>query len=375
MPGSANDSAAAVHRRAIIVDGHCDTPYRLLRHNVHLEEHDPEAQLDLRSFRESGITASFFAAYVPPFYAGRGAAAFAYQLIDLIHAESKRSDELTFCDSAEGIRAAKRDGKLALMIGVEGGHAIEDSLDTLRDFYARGARYMTLTHVNTNNWCDSSGDAARHNGLTDFGRQVVTTMNDLGMIVDISHVSDAAFYQVVETTRVPLVATHSSCRAICRHPRNMTDDMLRALAKNGGVCMINFFSAFISDEVAQVIMNAQKRPKGNGDAGGTEEMPNDRTDWDSYLEWFNTLGCPQATLGQVVDHIMHAANVAGVDHVGIGSDFDGVPSLPTGLQTAAGLPGVSEELMRRGMSATDVEKILGGNFLRVFEAIERGARR
>jgi membrane dipeptidase len=376
MLTSVNDSPSAVHNRAIIVDGHCDTPYRLHRHNVHIDEHDPEAQLDLRSMRESGITASFFAAYVPPFYAGRGAAAFAYRLIDLIHAESKRSEELLFCDDAAGIRAAKRDNKLALMIGVEGGHAIEDSLDTLRDFYARGVRYMTLTHVNTNNWCDSSGDAGRHGGLTTFGREVVTTMNDLGMIVDISHVSDNAFYQVVETTRVPVVATHSSCRAICRHPRNMTDDMLRTLAKNGGVCMINFFAAFISDDVAQVIMKAQKRPRGDEDsAGGTEELPDDRIDWDTYLEWFNTLGCPQATIEQVVDHIVHAAEVAGIDHVGIGSDFDGVPALPAGLQTAAGLPALTDAMMKRGMSAGDVEKVLGGNFLRVFEEIERGARR
>src|SRR5712691_10312276 len=152
-------------------------------------------------------------------------------------------------DSA-GIGAAKGAGKVAIMIGVEGGHAIEDSLDTLRDFYKRGVRYMTLTHVNTNNWCDSSGDAGRHGGLTDFGQTVVKTMNDIGMIVDVSHISDAAFFQVVGTTRAPVVATHSSCRALCRHPRNMTDDMLRALAKNGGVCMINFFSAFVNDEVA-----------------------------------------------------------------------------------------------------------------------------
>src|SRR6185369_14014522 len=273
-----------VHRRSIIVDGHCDSPYRMLRHNVHLDEHDTEAQLDLRTLRESGITASFFAAYVPPFYAGRGAADFAYRLINLIHQEAlRRPDLLTFCTDSAGIRAAKRDGKHALMIGVEGGHAIEDSLDVLRDFYDRGARYMTLTHVNTNNWCDSSGDAARHNGLTDFGRDVVRTMNDLGMIVDISHVSDKAFRAVIETTRVPVVATHSSCRAICRHPRNMTDEMLRELAGNGGVCMINFFSAFISDEVAQVIMKAQRAVKSGGGLGGTEETPDDRTDWDRYL--------------------------------------------------------------------------------------------
>jgi membrane dipeptidase len=367
---------SSVHRRAIIVDGHCDTPYRVLRRNVHIDEHDTEAQLDLQSLRASGITASFFAAYVPPAYAGRGAASLAYRLFDIIADEIDRSDALVFSTDSAGIRAAKRAGKIAIMIGVEGGHAIEDSLDILRDFYARGTRYMTLTHVNTNNWCDSSGDAPRHGGLTDFGREVVRTMNDLGMIVDVSHISDRAFEHVIETTRVPVVATHSSCRAICRHPRNMTDDMLRTLAKNGGVCMINFFSAFISDEVAQVIMNASKRNRDdvrNG-SGGTEEIPDDRTDWDDYLKWFQTLGCPQATLDQVVDHIVHAASVAGIDHVGIGSDFDGVPALPNGLQTAADLPHLTERMLQRNISESDIEKILGANFMRAFEAIEAGRR-
>ncbi|HVE69763.1 MAG TPA: dipeptidase [Thermoanaerobaculia bacterium] len=367
-------TASDLHRRAIIVDGHCDTPYRLHRHHVHLDEHDTEAQADLRTLQESGITASFFAAYVPPFYAERGAADFARHLIRLIHAETARlPDALSLCTDSAGIRTAKRDGKLAVMIGVEGGHAIEDSLDVLRELYDSGARYMTLTHVNTNNWCDSSGDAPRHGGLTDFGRDVVRTMNDLGMIVDVSHISDAAFAHVLETTRTPVVATHSSCRALCRHPRNMTDDMLRALAKNGGVCMINFFSAFISDEVAQVIMKSQKRPKNNGgdSTGGTEEMPDDRTDWNEYLQWFQTLGSPSATLDQVADHIFHAADVAGIDHVGIGSDFDGVPALPEGLLTAAGLPSLTARLLERGMSNGDVEKVLGQNFLRVFEDVER----
>ena len=363
-----------VHQRAIIVDGHCDTPYRLLRHNVHVDEHDTEAQADLRTLEASGITASFFAAYVPPYYANRGAAAFAYKLIDLIASETRRrEDRLAFCTDSAGIRKAKSDAKIAIMIGVEGGHAIEDSLDTLRDFYARGVRYMTLTHVNTNNWCDSSGDAPRHRGLTDFGRDVVRTMNDYGMIVDVSHISDGAFEQVIETTRTPVVATHSSCRALCRHPRNMTDDMLRALAKNNGVCMINFFSAFVNDNVAQVIINAQKRTKHSG-LGGTEELPDDRTDWDTYLQWFNSLGCPQATIDDVVDHIVHAATVAGIDHVGIGSDFDGVPALPLDLQTAESLPRVSERLQQRGMSDDDIEKILGGNFMRAFEAIENARK-
>lgn len=360
-----------LHRRSIVVDTHCDTPYRLLRHNVHLDEHDPEAQLDLRSLLESGITASFFAAYVPGFYVGRGAAQFAARVIDLIHAEVKRHpDVLTFCTDAAGIRRSKEEGKVAILIGVEGGHAIEDSLDVLRDFYARGARYMTLTHVNTNNWCDSSGDGGRHGGLTDFGREVVRALNDIGMIVDVSHISDRAFQHVLETTRAPVVATHSSCRALCRHPRNMTDDMLRDLAKNGGVCMINFFSAFLNDAVAEVVMHAQKPPRDDGGPGGTEEMPDDSTDWDSYLEWFNALGCPTAKFDDVIDHIVHAASVAGIDHVGVGSDFDGVPALPQGLETASALPGVTERLIARGFRDDEIEKILGANFLRVFEIVD-----
>jgi membrane dipeptidase len=365
-----------VHRRAIIVDGHCDTPYRLLRHNVHLDEHDTEAQADLRSLQESGITANFFVSYVPPFYANRGAADFARHLIRLIHAEvERRPDALVLTTDSAGIRKAKQEGKIAAMIGVEGGHAIEDSLDILRELYSSGARYMTLTHVNTNNWCDSSGDKPRHGGLTEFGREVVRTMNDLGMIVDVSHISDDAFRAVIETTRVPVVATHSSCRALCRHARNLTDDMLRSLANNGGVCMINFFAAFISDEVAQALAKAQKPKKELSGTGGTEELPDDRTDWDEYLKWFQALGCPTATLDQVADHIFHAVNVAGIDHVGIGSDFDGVPALPVGLTSASSLPALTNRLLERGMSESHVEKILGGNFMRAFEAIEAGTRR
>ena len=368
-------SVPDVHRRAIIVDGHCDTPYRLFRHNVHMDEHDPEAQADLKTLRESGITASFFAAYVPPAYANRGAANLARKLITLIHDEAaRRADAAMVCTGSAGIRAAKRDGKLALMIGVEGGHAIEDSLDILRELYDRGARYLTLTHVNTNNWCDSSGDAERHGGLTDFGRDVVRTMNDLGMLVDVSHISDKAFAHVIETSRVPVIASHSSCRALCRHPRNMTDDMLRALARNGGVCMINFFSAFISDAVAEVILHAAKRDrmeKPPSGTGGTEEMPDDRSDWDAFLKWFESLGSPAATLDQVADHIFHVAEVAGIDHVGIGSDFDGVPALPNGLTDASMLPSLTACLLQRGMSEGDVEKVLGENFMRVFEIVER----
>lgn len=380
MPASTYDatsgaasSTPAVHRRAIIVDGHCDTPYRLHRHNLHLDEQDTEAQVDLASLRDSGITASFFASYVPPFYAGRGAADFGRRLIRLIHDEVRRHPEiLVFCDDSTGIRKAKKDGRIAIMIGVEGGHAIEDSLDILRELYQSGARYMTLTHVNTNNWADSSGDAPRHGGLTEFGRQVVRTMNDIGMIVDVSHASDQTFDHVLETTRLPVVATHSSCRALCNHPRNLTDDMLRDLARNGGVCMINFFSAFLNEGVAKALTEAGKRPRQNAGSGADDEFPDDRLDWASYLDWFRALGCPAATIDDAVDHIIHAAEVAGIDCVGIGSDFDGVPSLPEGLSNASFLPLLTGRLLERGVGDAEIAKILGGNFMRAFEEIERG---
>lgn len=357
------------------MDGHCDTPYRLRRVKLDIADHDPAAQLDLGMFRSSGITASFFVSYVPPFYAGRGAARFAFELIDIIDRQiALHPDMLVAGRSVADIREAKRTGKHAVMIGVEGGHAIEDSLQILEQLYARGARYLTLTHVNTNNWADSSGDVARHGGLTDFGRDVVRRMNDLGMLVDISHVSDDTFYDALETSRVPIVASHSSCRALTNHARNLTDEMLRDLAAKRGVCMINFFSAFINDDVAQVLAKAQKRSKGRPNPGETEELPDDRVDWDEYLEWFLSLGCPQASIEDAVDHIMHAVKVAGVEHVGLGSDFDGVPALPEGLSDASYLPHVTEKLLDRGLTERDVELILGENFLRVFAEVERGRR-
>jgi membrane dipeptidase len=372
-PLSDLSTARALHQRAIIVDGHCDTPYRLKRMGIGIADADTEAQLDLQLLRESGITGSFFAAYVPPFYAGRGAARFAFDLIDIIHREvARHPDRLIFAGAAETIREAKANDLHAILIGVEGGHAIEDSLETLEALYERGARYLTLTHVNTNNWCDSSGDAPRHGGLTEFGRSVVRRMNDLGMLVDISHVSDAAFYAALETSRAPIIASHSSCRALTNHPRNMSDDMLRALAAKGGICMINFFSAFINEEVSQALQRAQKRDRMESPPDN-DEVPDDRTDWASYLGWFQSLGVPTATIDDAADHIVHAAKVAGVEHVGIGSDFDGVPALPHGLTDASLLPDLTERLLDRGLGESEVEMILGENFLRVFEAVERFA--
>jgi membrane dipeptidase len=368
-----SDEARQIHERAIIVDGHCDTPYRLRRHRLDLIDRDYDAQVDLETLKASGITASFFVSYVPPFYAGRGAARFAFEQIELIHRQvALYPEHLIFAADSESIERAHREGKVALMIGVEGGHAIEDSLEVLEQLYERGTRYMTLTHVNTNNWADSSGDEERHGGLTDFGRQVVRRMNQLGMIVDISHVSDRCFEQVLETSAVPIIASHSSCRALTNHPRNLTDAMLRDLGAAGGVCMINFFSAFINEGVAEVLRHAERRTATRPDEGEHEEVPDDRVDWAEYVSWFRSLGCPEATLSDALDHIMHAVEVAGVEHVGIGSDFDGVPSLPDGMSDASRLPFLTAGLLDRGLTENEISGILGGNFMRLFRQVEKG---
>jgi membrane dipeptidase len=366
------DQARSIHRSAISVDGHCDTPYRLKRQRIPLGRNHHEAQVDLEMLLDSGLSASFFVSYVPPAYAGRGAARFADELIDVIDQQASLYPEsLMRADGTESIRQAKRQGKVALLIGIEGGHAIEDSIETLDRFYRRGARYLTLTHVNTNNWADSSGDEARHGGLTPFGREVVRAMNDLGMIVDISHVADSTFYHALETSRVPIIASHSSCRALARHPRNLTDAMLKDLASAGGICMINFFSAFIDDAAAQTFLAARS----DGSAKQGDPIPDDEEDWQAFGRWYETLNCPPGTLDQVADHIVHAASVTGVEAVGIGSDFDGVPVLPEGLENISRLPWLTARLLARGFHPSEVDLILGGNFMRTFETIERGAKR
>ncbi|HUP65511.1 MAG TPA: dipeptidase [Thermoanaerobaculia bacterium] len=367
-----SDDARDLHRRAIVVDGHCDTPFRLKRMGLGIADPDPLAQVDLRILIESGITASFFAAYVPPYYANRGSAAFADQLIDIIENEAARHPRnLMLGRDSRSIEEAKRSGRVAIMIGIEGGHAIEDSLEKLERFYERGVRYLTLTHVNTNHWADSSTDVARHGGLTPFGRDVVRTMNRLGMIVDISHVADTTFYHVLETSGVPVIASHSSCRALTSHPRNLSDAMLRDLAQARGVCMINFYSAFISQGVTDTLRNASPRSDARNAIGPNEELPDDTRDWASFCTWYDSLGAPETTLDDVVDHIVHAAEVAGVDTVGIGSDFDGVPALPRELADARALPLLTDAMLQRGFHPNEVEKILGGNFMRAFKEIEK----
>jgi membrane dipeptidase len=273
-------------------------------------------------------------------------------MIDDVYEQARRHPEsLEMAFTADDIRRIHKSGKIAALMGIEGGHAIENSLSALRQFYRLGVRYITLTHTNTNHWADSAGGInrpaeKRHGGLSDFGREVVREMNRLGMMVDVSHVSDDTFADVIETTQAPIIASHSSCRALTNVPRNMTDEMLKALAKNRGVVMINFYNGFINTEYA---ISGKPSP----------EKPAEK-----------------ATMEMLMKHFEHAIKVAGIDHVGIGSDFDGVEGLlPSGMEDVSKLPAITYELLKRGYSDNDVKKVLGENMLRVMAEVESVAKK
>lgn len=360
---------------AVTVDTHADTPSEYMAHPFDLSAWNKSGQFDYARMKAGGLDAEFFAAYVPAKYANKGAAAYCMKIMETIHEMVDRYPSLVrFATSPAEIRSAVHDGKRAILIGIEGGHAIEDSIEVLRAFHRFGARYMTLTHVNTNNWADSSGDEEKHNGLTAFGREVVLEMNRLGMMVDVSHVSDKTFYDVIETSKAPVIASHSSARALCGAKRNMTDDMLRTLAKNGGVVQVNFYPQFLSNEVlhaseardeklkpAIAALKAKDPAEGEVFEAGVRKL---------YAE--NPL--PPVPYTRIVDHIDHMVKIAGIDHVGIGSDFDGISIVPVGMEDVSKLPAIPAELRRRGYSEADIRKIMGENFMRVFAGVERVSR-
>jgi membrane dipeptidase len=334
-----------VHRSALLIDTHDDIPTEEKGVDrttpVNIGSASPKAHTDLPRLREGGVGALFFVAWVASSYAGPGDRAFnrAQQVIDTIHHDiiERNPKDFVFATTADQIEAAHKQGKIAALIGVEGGHSIGESLDHLRELYARGARYLTLTHTNTNAWADSSGDIndasiQRHNGLTPFGKDVVWEMNRLGMMVDISHVADKTFWDALEVSRAPLIASHSNSRAIANVPRNMADDMIVAVAKKGGVVQVNFYCTFL-----------------------TTQKP------------------PHATIADVVAHIDHIRQIAGIDAIGIGSDFDGIECSPDGLEDVSKFPNLTRALLEKGYSAGDIRKIYGANLLRVMRAVEKAA--
>jgi membrane dipeptidase len=372
-----SDRARQLHMRAIVVDTHDDTTQRLIGDNgFDIAKRNAAGNIDIPRMRQGGLDAIFFSIWVTGDVTGPVAVKRALDQIDAVR-EMVRAhpNDLALATTAAEIRqAAPR--KIAVLMGLEGGHMIDSDLAVLRMFYALGVRYMTLTHSINTPWADSSGDKPVHDGLTAFGKDVVLEMNRLGMMVDISHVADKTFFDVLETTKAPVIASHSSARAIANAPRNMTDDMLRAMAKNGGVVMINYHAGFLSEEfrVAKPgpALQAKLDAVANRCAGneGCSFPANDAL----YHEAMLNGEMPRVSWEKIVDHIVHVAKLAGVDHVGLGSDFDGA-TMPIGMESAANLPKTTDALLKRGYSESDVEKILGGNILRVMEAVERASKR
>ncbi len=354
-------------QQPIIVDGHIDTPQRMLDMKADITGRLPDGHIDVPRMREGGLTAAFFSIWVDARY-GRGTAF--RRALDLIGAVRRLADsngDVELATTADEVRAAAARGHIAALMGVEGGHAIEHSLENLDSLYRLGVRYMTLTWNNGNDWAGSSTDPKRHGGLSSFGRQVVARMNRLGMLVDVSHVSDATFWDVVATSTRPVIASHSSCRALAHHPRNLSDDELRAIARNGGVVGINFYPVFLDEHFRDQYEELRRRLKPQTDSIRARHRgrPGESAfEVDKFVgQHAESLDVP--TIDRLLDHIDHAVQVMGIDHVGLGSDFDGISVLPRPMKDATSLPELVRALGARGYSDSDVRKILGENFLRV----------
>ena len=373
----------AIHNSALVIDTHADTPGRFVDENFDLAQDAGKGYMDFNKIKAGNLGAEFWSIWVDPkIYKGQEIKR-ALDMIDSVYEQARRHpDKMMMAFSTQDILAAHRQHKLAALMGVEGGHAIQGDIRVLRDYYRLGVRYMTLTWSNTNELGDSSGDlddksVEHHNGITDFGRQVVREMNRMGMMVDISHVADRTFFQALATSRAPVIASHSSSRALTNAPRNMTDDMLVALARNGGVAQVNFYCGFIS----QKWVDTSKKLKDEKDpdyekvqslfmAERTPQTMQQLYEAEAVLE----KKLPRPPLSDLIDHIDHMVKIAGVDHVGIGSDFDGIDCSPQGIDSAADLPKITEALYQRGYKAADLQKILGGNLMRVFAEVEKTAK-
>jgi len=369
--------AARMHRSAIVIDTHSDTTPKFERPDWNFGDRHGTGHQDLPRMREGGLDAQFWSIYMPETPGDGAAIKTAIRRIDAVYETVRRhSGDLELVTTAAGIRRAVGEGKIACLMGLEGGHIIEDELAALRMFYQLGVRYMTLTHSFHTNWADAAGTGQNveplHGGLTDYGRTIVREMNRLGMMVDISHVADSTFWDVLEVTAAPIIASHSSARALTDHPRNMSDEMLEAVATNGGVVQVNFFTGYIDRDRARLMRRYATR---------REEIRNQYEDdvEKRRLElaklnvmWRETAGVPASV---VIDHIEHIIKVAGEDHVGLGADWDGVPELPEGLDDVSKLPYVTEALLRRGYGEETIKKVLGENLLRVMDEVERTARR
>lgn len=359
--------ARKISAEAIGIDSHIDTIQRVLIGGVDLTQRSKTGHVDFPRLREGGMHAPFFALWVPVYYKGAEAVRRTLDLRDAMQSVlDAHKDQIELATTAADIERIVKSGKLSAFLTIEGGHQIDDDLAVLRMYYRMGIRAMTLTHFKNNNWADSSTDTPKHNGLTPFGKDVVREMNRLGMLVDVSHVSDKTFYDAIAVSTKPVILSHSSCRAISDVPRNVTDDMLRALAKNGGVIGISFGEGFVNHKDAAALMatvnSASTAPDLTGKALDDYAAEEYRHDIGSSHKAF-------ATVDEVAGHIDHAVKVAGIDHVAIGSDFDGISSPPQGLEDVSKMPVLVAALLKRGYSERDIKKILGENYLRVIRAV------
>ena len=370
--------ALQIHRRAVVIDTHNDVTTPMTNDDFDLSGEPPTPyRTNIERMKKGGLTAEFFSLYVKPWYVEHGGSARrTLDMIDSVYrAVERHPNDLMIATSVADIRRAKRTGKIAALMGIEGGHAIEDSLPTLREFYRLGVRYMTLTWNNTNNWADSNRGPKKHNGLSDFGKEVVREMNRLGMLVDVSHVSDETMSDALDVSKAPVIASHSSARALSNVTRNIPDDLLKRIAKNGGVVQVNFYSVFVDEKtVAPESAERDRRLKPQQDAIDEKykDDPERRSEESDKLEAANPL--PPLPISKLIDHIDHIVKVAGIDHVGIGADFDGANDMPEGAQDVSMLPNITYELLKRGYSERDIRKILGENLLRVMAESERVAR-
>jgi membrane dipeptidase len=368
------ERARKLHFSSIVLDTHDDTTQRFFTKDFDLGKRNPDGHIDIPRMREGGMNAIFFSIWIDGRIMGPPAVQKALDQIDAVHENVlKYSQDMVLCRTAEDVRRAHAQGKIAALMGVEGGHMIGNDIRVLRMFGDLGVRYMTLSHFYNDEWADSSTDKPVHNGLTDFGKDVVREMNRQGIMVDISHVSDKTFYDALEVSKAPLIASHSSCRALCDHVRDMSDEMIKALAAKGGVIQINYEKSFID----QAYKDASDKLSG-GVVGQLNQLEKDcNNDQECVNRKLNDLQkqmiaegkLPHVSWERIIDHIDHAAKLVGADHVGLGSDFDGA-TMPEGMDDCTHLPQITEALMRRGYKDDDIRKILGGNLLRVMEQTE-----